>query len=210
MTARNIGLLLWLLVGAGAAAAVYWQLAHPPRPPATSTVSRPPELPLVEPMRLFQLPPLDQYGEIVLHPLFIATRQPEPPPPPEEAPPERPSAPPGPEQKLTLLGVMITSSAKKALLRPEEPNAKTARIGLGEKVGEWRLEAVFSDRVVLRKGQSTQELPLMRPQKPVDLHGYRSGARRGRNARPVSQPAMAPKPGAPPPPVVSPPPQNNG
>ena len=33
MTARNIGLLLWLLVGAGAAAAVYWQLAHPPRPP---------------------------------------------------------------------------------------------------------------------------------------------------------------------------------
>ena len=80
MTARNIGLLLWLLVGAGAAAAVYWQLAHPPRPPATSAASRPLELPSVEPTQLFQLPPLDQYGEIVLHPLFIAARQPEPPP----------------------------------------------------------------------------------------------------------------------------------
>lgn len=95
MTARNAGLLLWLLVGGAAAAAVYWQLAHPPRPPAAPAASRSPELPSVEPMRLFQLPPLDQYGEIVLHPLFIAAREPEPPPPPEEAPLEEPSAPRG-------------------------------------------------------------------------------------------------------------------
>ncbi|NMQ20892.1 hypothetical protein E4P82_17875 [Candidatus Competibacter phosphatis] len=209
MTARNIGLLLWLLVGAGAAAAVYWQLAHPLRPPATSTASRPPELPLVEPMRLYQLPPLDQYGEIVLHPLFIAARQPEL-PPPDEASPEEPPAPPGPEQKLRLFGVMITSNARKALLRSEEPNAKTARVSPGETIGEWRLEAVFSDRVVLRKGQSTQALPLIRPQKPKGPRAGQAGARRGRNAQPIGQPAMAPKPGAPPPPVVSPPPQNNG
>lgn len=209
MTARNIGLLLWLLVGAGAVAAVYWQLAHPPRPPATSAASRPPELPSVEPTQLFQLPPLDQYGEIVLHPLFIAARQPEP-PPPDEASPEEPPAPPGPEQKLTLRGVMITSNAKKALLRSAEPNAKTARISPGETIGEWRLEAVFSDRVVLRKGQLTQELPLIRPQKPMGPHARQSGARRGRNAQSIGQPAMAPKPGVPPPPVVSPPPPDNG
>lgn len=209
MTARNIGLLLWVLVGVGAAAVVYWQLTHSPRLPAIFATSRPPELPSVEPMQLFQLPPLDQYGEIILHPLFIAAHQPEP-PPTEEAPPEKPPAPPGPEQKLTLLGVMITSSAKKALLRSEEPNAKTVRIGLGETIGEWRLEAIFSDRVVLRKGQSTQALSLMRPQKPIGSHARQSGTRRGRNARPVGQPAMAPKPGAPPPPVVTPPPQNNG
>ena len=209
MTARNIGLLLWLLVGVGAAAAVYWQLAHPPRPPATSTASRPPELPLVEPMRLFQLPPLDQYGEIVLHPLFIAARQPEP-PPPDEASPEEPPAPPGPEQKLRLFGVMITSNARKALLRSEEPNAKTVRVSPGETIGEWRLEAVFSDRVVLRKGQSTQALPLIRPQKPKGPRAGQAGAQRGRNAQPISQPAMAPKPGVPPPPVVSPPPPDNG
>ena len=209
MTARNIGLLLWLLVGAGAAATAYWQLAHPPRPPATSAASRPPELPSVEPTQLFQLPPLDQYGEIVLHPLFIAARQPEP-PPPDEASPEEPPAPPGPEQKLTLRGVMITSNAKKALLRSAEPNAKTARISPGETIGEWRLEAVFSDRVVLRKGQLTQELPLMRPQKPKGPRARQSGARRSRNAQPIGRPAMAPKPGVPPPPVVSPPPQNNG
>ncbi|MCB1823164.1 MAG: hypothetical protein KDJ54_00660 [Candidatus Competibacteraceae bacterium] len=209
MTARNAGLLLWLLVGVGAAAAVYWQLAHPPRPPATSAASRPPELPSVEPMRLFQLPPLNQYGEIVLHPLFIAAREPEP-PPPDEASPEEPSASPGLEQKLTLLGVMITSNTRKALLRSEEPNAKTARMSPGETIGEWRLEAVFSDRVVLRKGQSTQALPLIRPQKPKSPHARQSGARRGRNAQPVGRPAMAPKPGVPPPPVVSSPQQNNG
>ncbi len=209
MTARNISLLLWLLVGAGAAAAVYWQLAHPPRPPATSAASRPLELPSVEPTQLFQLPPLDQYGEIVLHPLFIAARQPEP-PPPDEASPEEPPAPPGPEQKLTLRGVMITSNAKKALLRSAEPNAKTARISPGETIGEWRLEAVFSDRVVLHKGQLTQELPLIRPQKPMGPRARQSGARRGRNAQPIGQPAMAPKPGVPPPPVVSPPPPDNG
>ena len=209
MTARNIGLLLWLLVGVGAAAAVYWQLAHPPRPPATSAASRPLELPSVEPTQLFQLPPLDQYGEIVLHPLFIAARQPEL-PPPDEASPEEPPAPPGPEQKLRLFGVMITSNARKALLRSEEPNAKTVRVSPGETIGEWRLEAVFSDRVVLRKGQLTQELPLIRPQKPMGPRARQSGARRGRNAQPIGQPAMAPKPGVPPPPVVSPPPQNNG
>ena len=212
MTARNAGLLLWLLVGVGAAAAVYWQFVHPLRPPATSIASRFPELPSAEPMQLFQLPPLDQYGEIVLHPLFIAAREPEP-PPPDEASPAEPPAPPGLEQKLTLLGVMITSNTKKALLRSEEPNTKTARVSPGETIGEWRLEAVFSDRVVLRKGQSTQALPLIRPQKqkPIGPRAHQSGARRSQDARPVGQPTMAPKPDAlPPPPVVSPPPQNNG
>ena len=208
MTARNAGLLLWLLVGMGAAAAVYWQLAHPPRPPV-SAANRSPELPLVEPMRLFQLPPLEQYGEIVLHPLFIAAREPEPPPPDEASPEELPASP-GPEQKLTLLGVMITANTRKALLRSEEPNAKTTRVSPGETIGEWRLEAIFSDRVVLRKDQSTQALPLIRPQKPMGPHARQSGTWRGRGARPVGQPAMAPKSGVPPPPVVTPPPQNNG
>ncbi len=198
MTARNAGLLLWLLVGGAAAAAVCWQLARPPHPSTMATAGHPPELPAVEPTRPFQLPPLDRYGEIALHPLFIAARQPEP-PPPDEASPEEPPPPPGPEQKLTLLGVMITSKVKKALLRSEEPNVKTvtARIGPGETVGEWRLEAVFSDRVVLRKGQSIQELPLIRPKKPVE--------RRGRDVRPVGQPGITPKPGA-----LPPPPQHNG
>lgn len=209
MTARSAGLLLWALVGGAAAAAVYWQLARPPRPPATAAANRPPELPAVEPMRPFHLPPLDQYGEIVLHPLFIAARQPEP-PPPEEAAPEKPPAPPGPQQKLTLFGVMILSGAKKALLRPDEPNAKTVRIGLGETVGEWRLEAIFPDRVVLRKDQLTQELLLARPQKPGGPRARQSGARRGRDAQPISQPVVTPNPGALPPSVVPTSPQDDG
>ena len=197
MTARNAGLLLWLLVGGAAVAAVCWQLAWPPHPPVAAA-RQPLELPSGELIRPFQLPPLDRYGEIALHPLFIAAREPEP-PPPDESLPEKPPAPSGSEQKLTLLGVMITSETRKALLRSEEPNVKTvtARIGPGETVGEWRLEAVFSDRVVLRKGQSTQELPLIRLQKPVERHG--------RDVRPVGQPGVAPRPG-----MLPPPPQNNG
>jgi hypothetical protein len=156
---------LWLLIGGLAATAVLWQLAHPPRPPAAvDAARRPPELPVVAPVQPFQLPPPDQYGEIAAHPLFIATRQPEP-PPPEEAAPEKPPA--GPEKTPMLIGVLIAPGVTVALLRPEEPNAKVARVKPGESVGDWRLETILPNRVVLRKGQATQELMLERPKKPA-------------------------------------------
>lgn len=207
MSARAAGLLLWLLVGGLAAAAVFWQLAHPPRPPSTAAATKPPpDLPAVAPTAPFRLPPLDQYGEIAAHPLFVATRRPEPPPPPEDAPPEKPAT--ASEQKLTLLGVIIAPDIKAALLRPEEANAKTVRIKLGETVGEWRLEAVFPDRVVVSKGQSTQELALVRPKKPAGPRAGRAGAKppaQGAPPPPTGTPA-APQPDALPPSVVVPPP----
>ena len=89
---------------------------------------------------------------------------------------------------------MITSNAK-GLVRSAEPNAKTARISRGND-RRMAAGAVFSDRVVLRKGQLTQELPLIRPQKPMGPHARQSGAAR-QNAQPIGQPAMAPKPGVP-------------
>ncbi|MDS4019178.1 MAG: hypothetical protein RKR03_01495 [Candidatus Competibacter sp.] len=205
MSARTAGWLLWLLTGGLAVAAVIWQLAHPPRPAvAVDAARRPPELPAVAPVQPFQLPPLDQYGEIVAHPLFVAARQPEP-PPPEEAAPEKPTA--GPEQKPVLIGIMIAPESTVALLRPEEPNAKVARVKPGESVGDWRLEAILPNRVVLRKGQTIQELALERPKRPVrPKTPPRAPVRPAGDAvAPASIPA--PPPPEAPPPVIPAPPQ---
>ncbi|MCK7491830.1 MAG: hypothetical protein MZW92_09330 [Comamonadaceae bacterium] len=99
-----------------------------------------------------------------------------------------------PEQKLMLLGVIIAPGMKAALLRPEEPNAKTARIKLGETVGEWRLEAIFPNRVVVRKGQVTQELALVRPNKPAGPRAGRTGAKQGQDKVPPANVPVVPQP----------------
>ncbi len=213
MSARTVGLLSWLLIGGLAAVAVFWQLTHPPRPPAQAAAAqRPPELPTVAATQPFQLPPLDQYGEIVAHPLFIPTRRPEP-AAPEEAPPEKPVS--APEQRLMLLGVMITPDQKAALLRPEEPNARTARVRLGDMVGEWRLEAIFPNRVVVSRGGVTQELTLARPKRPTGPRaGRAAGAKPPQEAVPAtSVPVAPPQPAELPQSILTPafpPPPNDG
>lgn len=205
MSARSAGLLLWLLVGGLAAAALVWQIRNPPRPPTVRSTMPPPELPVVAPLEQFRLSPPGRYGEVAARPLFIAERRPEPPPPDEVAPPEKPPA--GPDQKFMLFGVMLAPGVQAALLRLEGPNAKTARVNLGEEIGEWRLDAVFPDRVVLRKGQETQDLPLTRPRKPKKPRSKRTGAQPGQPPAPPAAPAEPgmpeePQPDAPTPLVV--------
>jgi len=214
MSARAASLLLWLLAGGLAAAIVFWQLTHPPRPPSTAAATkRPPDLPAVAPTARFRLSPPDQYGEVIARPLFVAARRPEPPPPPEEAPPEKPVV--KAEQKLTLLGVVIAPNIKVALLRPEEANAKTVQIRLGETVGEWQLEAIYPNRVVVRKGESTQELVLVRPKQPAAPRAGRAGAKpptQGAGAippPPAGTPPVSQPDALPPAMVVPPPPQQD-
>ena len=83
MSARTLGLWLWLLIGGLAAAAIAWQLRYPPRPltDAAGVAMRPPESPTVAPPPPFQLPLSEQSGDLVARPLFIAARRPESPPP---------------------------------------------------------------------------------------------------------------------------------
>lgn len=192
MSARTVGLWLWLAAGGLAAAVLVWQLRHPPRLPtaaATGVTAQMPELPAVTPLEPFHLPPAEQYAETVARPLFIPARRPEPPPPLDKAPPPL-ATPTGSEQKFLLLGVMITAQTTVALLRPEESNAKTIRAKAGDRVGEWRLETVFPNRVVLQKGAEKQELGLARPRKPV---GPRLGKRNGPGpAGPKPAPVAAP------------------
>jgi len=158
----------------------------------------------VIPMQPFRLLLPAQYAEINARPLFIATRRPEPPPPPEEEPPPKPPA--TPEQKLMLLGIVISPGMQAALLRPEELNAKTAQIKLGETVGEWQLEAIFPNRVVVRKGQETQELMLTRLKKSPGPRGGRAGVKpvQGAAPPPAQMPVVVPS-NEPPPSMVPPP-----
>ena len=192
MKTSTAGLALWLLIGGLAAGAVFWQWRYPPRlqtlAQATPGAIPPLALPATPP--LLPLPPLEHYSDIITHPLFIASRQPEP--PPENAPAEKP--PVGPEPMPTLLGILIMPQATVALLRPEQPGAKTVRLRVGEMVGEWRLDAVFPHRVVLSKGGTSQELALVRPKPPA---GSRPGKRSGAKPPPVAPPGPAPV--APPP-----------
>lgn len=204
MPAKTAGLLFWLLVGGLAAVAIYWQLRHPSQlPPVNASPQQPVELPVITPIPLFQLPLRQQYDDIIARPIFIPTRRPEPPPPPEEEP-VPPSPPPtAPEQKFLLFGVIIAPGTQAALLRLEEPNAKTARVRQGEKLGEWLLEAVFPNRVVLRKEQMIQEVGLYRPRPPKP----RAGRTAARPPLPIapSQPATSAPPMPVPAPAAAPP-----
>ena len=108
MKAGMAGLALLLLMGGLAAGTVFWRLAHPPQAPAPVAAGQTLELPPVPALPIFQLPPLEDYSGIVAHPVFIATRLPEP--PPEDAPPvENPPA--NPEPAPALLGVIIMPQA---------------------------------------------------------------------------------------------------
>lgn len=191
MSARTLGWLFWLVVGGLAALALFWQIGHPPQPPIVRSAGPPPELPTVVPLEPFRLSPPAQYSEVAARPLFIAERRPEPPPPPDETPPEKPQ--PGSEQKFVLLGVMIAPGIQAALLRLEEPNAKTKPVRLGETVGEWRLDKVAPNEVVLRRGEATQNVKLMRPREPA---GKPRAKRKGVPAQDAAPPARAPAPSA--------------
>lgn len=193
MTRHTGAIIGGLLVGSCAAGAMFWQWHHPPRPPVMADKPAPNMTPL-PPLIPFRLPPAEAFEDIGTRPLFIATRRPEPPPPPDEPPPPPPvveKAPAAPELKWQLFGVMITPHRSIALLRPDEPQAKTARVVLGDRMGDWRLESVLPGRVVLKKGDKTQELTLVRPKK---AGGRRSGSKGAAavNAAPAVAPNTVP------------------
>lgn len=194
MKAWMAGLALSLLIGGLAAGTVFWRLTHPSQVPAPVAAGQTLELPPSPALPIFQLSPLEDYSDIVAHPVFIATRLPEP--PPEDAPIEKPPA--NPEPVPALLGVIIMPQVTVALLRPEQAGSKAVRLRVGEMVGEWRLEAVFPNRVVLSKGPTKQELALARSKSPaVKRIGAKppnpaTPPKAPRAQRPDPQPSIAP------------------
>ena len=102
------------------------------------------------------------------------------------------------EPAPALLGVIIMPQVTVALLRPEQAGAKAVRLRVGEMVGEWRLEAVLPNRVVLSKGPTKQELALARSKPPaVKRIGAKppnpaTPPKAPRAQRPDPQPSIAP------------------
>ncbi len=104
---------------------------------------------------LAPLPPIESFDEVVERPLFFRSRRA---PDPDAAPP--PEAEAAPKADFVLTGLVIVSGKERlALLRPA--GSKTVeRVHQGEEIEGWRVEAIHADRVVLKKGETVQEIRL--------------------------------------------------
>lgn len=164
---------LFLLILLGAAGAfIAYRLENPPRLALLAPEPAPPdpllEAPLGNATEQFTVGPLEQYQETIERPLFASTRRPPPPPQPDApAPVEITEPEPEDERDFFLLGVMLTPDATMALLKDDRGNI--SRLRIGEKIGDWQLEQVNPENVVLRHGARVKELPLLRNQQPQQL-----------------------------------------
>lgn len=144
-----------LVVCIGLAWMVYWQIANPPAFPSDVAAADQPAA--SEPTRArqaeFSLPPLAEYSEIVARPLFSPTRR-----PPVETEADTDDASP-PLSGLVLAGVVISTEGRLALLRRSR-TAEVVRVLLGQEIDGWRVEAIESDRVTLRQGDTVEVVTL--------------------------------------------------
>lgn len=120
-----------------------------------------PSADLPEPAQPVDLPPLEHYSEIVERPLFVAGRRPEESvaEPVAEAPK---SAAPAPKTKVKLTGIVLTAKERSALFY-DETQKLSWRLTQGQDMEGWLLAEVQPDKVVLTRGDETQEMLLRRP-----------------------------------------------
>lgn len=109
---------------------------------------------------VLNVPAITQYQEAIARPLFFPSRrppQPEPPPPPPAAPPP----PRKPDVEMQLIGVLITPRLTTAMIRVEG-ESKTSMLIKGDKIESWQLFEIKPNSVVLRQGDRSRELELLR------------------------------------------------
>lgn len=156
MIGHLVLLLVWLaLLGS---IAVQW-LQPPQLSRILAAASDPVKAPRtdVAPPKLASVASLVHYDEMVARPLFYPGRRPLAPEPKPTA------APPADNVKLTLIGVVVTDKVRIALIRQEDTH-KVSQLSVGQEVADWHLEQIKPESVVLRRGNDTQELPLLRNQ----------------------------------------------
>ncbi len=155
--ARPSALLIGLCLILGGV--IYLELSAGPSPPAASPVPialGPPEpavLPVADPG--FTMKPLDDFSEIARRPLFIPSRRPLPP----DTEPPRPGPRTAKRHRFTLKGVVIVDDERMAVL--QRGRGRTVlRAVEGEIIDGWLVEAILPDRVVLRQGETREEVVL--------------------------------------------------
>ncbi len=105
----------------------------------------------------FTMKPLDDFSEIARRPLFIPSRRPLPP----DTEPPRPSSRSRKAERyrFTLKGVVIVDDERMAVL--QRGRGRTVlRAVEGEIIDGWLVEAILPDRVVLRQGETREEVVL--------------------------------------------------
>lgn len=154
----NAGLTLGCL---GLAALIYTMLAPvaPQEAAETRPAARtegagdpPPEAAAAD---AFGLPPLSSFREISRRPLFSETRQPAAAVAPAQARP-------APALDFVLTGIVTTDSGAVAFLRlAGQPSV--VRATAGDAIGDWRVDRILADRIVLRHGDRLEELKVGKP-----------------------------------------------
>jgi Tfp pilus assembly protein PilP len=66
---------------------------------------------------------------------------------------------------LRLEGVMAMGDTKRAVIK--QGDGQTARVGVGDKVGEWTVREIAADKVVLGTGDRKLELVPQRARGPA-------------------------------------------
>ncbi len=143
------------ILGVALAGLVVLQVRHQAEPP-------PPPAPVAAPAGPAVLPPPPRLAPVVLtglsdmveRPLFSPDRRP---PPPAKIDPA--AAPPPATVNLTLIGTIVTSHGKLAVVMPDKA-AKAEYVGEGEVVGGWRVETIEGREIRLTNGPRSVALAL--------------------------------------------------
>jgi hypothetical protein len=156
------GLLLLAAAFLGARLHEAWWADPAPAPPeaAPVAVADPPAAPPALPDR----PPLAAYGAVAERNLFSATRTEAAPEPPRPGGTAAATAPPAPRPRL--YGVVLLSEGRGRAYLEDVQRRRVFAYSVGDVVGDFRLEQIKADRVVLRRGGETVEVLLYDPTKP--------------------------------------------
>ena len=102
-------------------------------------------------VKAVELAPMEAFAEVAERTLFEPARR------PAQAAAQARLAGGGDAQGLTLVGVVLSPHGRLAVLRD---GGEAERLGPGETIGEWKVEAVHAEGVVLRRGAERRELLL--------------------------------------------------
>lgn len=101
------------------------------------------------------LPPLEAFGDVVSRPLFNVSRR------PIAVEKSAPDAKPA-ELNLMLSGIVIGQTGQIAHLR-SAADKQTQALSVGDKIGDWQIQSIFPDHVVLRSGGRVETLFMQKP-----------------------------------------------
>ena len=134
-----------------------------------------------QPSAAFVMPSIEEFAVISARPLFYASRR-----PPDPAEVQEQVLPPVAPQSVgfTLVGVVIFDGERMAILR--RPRSKEPlRVFEGQTIDQWLIKTIFPTRVVLRQGETEEEITLK------DAAPPRSAKRKKRSGPAPKAPAKA-------------------